>query len=238
MHSINTTYICVFMYLYMHAYVDFINDHTMFIIFKALLFPQLRKCLKWTVKSTEKFFIIIKVSLHCGFFFFFPANLTCLWRLNLLSLTTVNTKDYEPKLCQFQLRRVFFFTIRLNVTTKHVRKLKKGVTKAWGSLCLVLFSPSVIPEDDNTIVNHSLKQPEKETDRRAAQPKFPLPHIPIFWKPGKNEVWEKSDLMTTRELLLVYSEVSVWKIRSIKCLYSLLLHDLETDEIVKRWLTW
>lgn len=73
MHNIKTAYIYIYacVYVSMYAYVDFIIDHTMFIILKALLFPQLKKCLKWTVKSTEKFLIIIKVSLHC--IFFFPA---------------------------------------------------------------------------------------------------------------------------------------------------------------------
>lgn len=138
----------------------------------------------------------------------------------------------------FNVQSFLFFTMRLNVTVKHGCKLKKGLSKAWGSLSLVPFSTSMIPEDGNTVVSHSLRQPEKEKDRGAAQPRSPPPHTPVFWKPGKNEAWEKSDLTTTGELLLVYSEVSVWKIRSIKCLYSLLLHDLEADEIVKRWLTW
>lgn len=35
-------YICL-VYIYMYGYVDFISNHTMFIILKALLFPQLKK---------------------------------------------------------------------------------------------------------------------------------------------------------------------------------------------------
>lgn len=125
---------------------------------------------------------------------------------------------------------VLLFTMRLKLKRIIV---KKGLSKSWGSLSLVPYSTWVSLEDGSTVVSHYLKRPE-ERDRRAPQP---LPKSLVFWKPGRNEVWEKSDLMTTREVLLVYGEVSVWKIRSIKCLYSLLRHDLGGDEIVKRWLT-
>lgn len=83
--------------------------------------------------------------------------------------------------------------------------LKKGLSKFWGSLCLVPYSTSVSLEDGNTVVGHNLKRPE-ERDGRALQP-LPMPRV--FWKPDRNEVQEESDLMTTREVLLVYSEVSV-----------------------------
>lgn len=47
------------------------------------------------------------------------------------------------------------------------------------------FFTSVIPEDCNTVVNCSLKKPEKEKERKAAQPKStPSPH-PHFLEAGQ-----------------------------------------------------
>lgn len=44
----------------------------------------------------------------------------------------------------------------------------------------MLFFTGVIPEDCNTVVSHSLKKPEKERERKAAQPRSPLSPRPHF----------------------------------------------------------
>lgn len=78
------------------------------------------------------------------------------------------------------MHSVCFFTMGLNITVKHIHKLKRGLSKACGSLHLVLFSTGAIPEDGNAAVSHSLKQPEKDRDRRAAQPRSPSSPRPRF----------------------------------------------------------
>lgn len=146
MHSIKTAYI----YIYICEYVDFISNHTMFIILKALLFPQPQKCLKWTVKSTEKFLIIIKVSLHCSFFFF-SSKLTFFVKTQPAFFNNCEHKRWWTKIVPISMCRVYFSTMRVNVTAKHLHKLKKGLSKVCGSSPLIPFPTGVMPEDGNVV---------------------------------------------------------------------------------------
>lgn len=129
----------------MYVDVDFISSHTMFINLKALLFPQPQKCLKWTVKSTEKFLIIIKVSLHCSFFFlfFFFQQTNIFVKAQTAFFNNSEHKRWWIKIVPVSKYGVYFFTMRLNVTAKG----KKGLSKVWGCSYLIPIPSSVIPED-------------------------------------------------------------------------------------------
>lgn len=120
--------------MWMYVDVDFISNHTMFINLKALPFPQPQKCLKWTVKSTEKFLIIIKVSLHCSFFFFFSQQTNTFVKGQTSFFNNYEHKRWQTKIVPISKCRVYFFTIRLNVTAKHLRKLKGPSLRLEGAL--------------------------------------------------------------------------------------------------------